>query len=290
MARRRAAQRAAAAAAPAARRSCPAGEVSSSASRVSKAQSATRSTALRSPLSCPRSCESNVFSCHATCRMSSTASASASLGWRWRQARAAEAPRRRRQPRACSDGGTFGASACPRAGPPAPRLAAALEPAPPAEAQAAAGWRPRCSSTRLLPFPVDCSVSKWRRRLLVDSRRPRAALANDQVNRKPGELGHRNIGRGSCRSALADGVERQVIRTPKMKARSGAYAVIPGVDIGCHAFRARLCLCHCKTRSFIGTTTTGSSRLVHCKLYHCKFGSHNPAEVARTGRGAGRRC
>ena len=141
MARRRAAQRAAAAAAPAARRSCPAGEVSSSASRVSKAQSATRSTALRSPLSCPRSCESNVFSCHATCRMSSTASASASLGWRWRQARAAEAPRRRRQPRACSDGGTFGASACPRAGPPAPRLAAALELAPPAEARAAAGWR-----------------------------------------------------------------------------------------------------------------------------------------------------
>jgi hypothetical protein len=32
------------------------------------------------------------------------------------------------------------------------------------------------------------------------------AEISDQVIRKPGEPGHRNIGRGSCRSALADGV------------------------------------------------------------------------------------
>ena len=35
-------------------------------------------------------------------------------------------------------------------------------------------------------------------------------LGDDQVIReKPGEPGHQNIGRGSCRSALADGVERR---------------------------------------------------------------------------------
>ena len=30
---------------------------------------------------------------------------------------------------------------------------------------------------------------------------------------KPGEPGHRNIGRGSCRSALADGVERTPVNS-----------------------------------------------------------------------------